>query len=55
MCVFSITDGLVIADELVAKGNSELKKCLLQKTSTRTKMQRAESKIETGMKRKHEL
>ena len=44
-----------MADELVVKGNSELKKCLLQKTITQTELQRAQSKIETSMKRRQEL
>ena len=55
ICEFQITDSLVIADELVVEGNKELKKCLLQKTSTRTELQRAQSKIESGMKRRQEL
>ena len=44
-----------MADELVVKGNSELKKCLLQKPITQTELQRAQSKIETSMKRRQEL
>ena len=50
-----MTDGLAIADELVVEGNSLLKKCLLQKTSIRSELERAQSKIETGMKRRQEL
>jgi len=37
------------------KAMNELKQCLLHKTSTRKELQRAQSKIETGMKRRQEL
>ncbi|XP_065681343.1 uncharacterized protein LOC136094973 [Hydra vulgaris] len=50
-----IKNGLSVADDLVFEGNSDLKKCLLQKNSTRNELQRAQCKIETGMKRRQEL
>ena len=50
-----VNDGFVVADELVCEGNQELKNCLLQKNSSRSALQRAQSKIETGMKRRAEL
>ena len=37
------------------EGNDELKNCLLQKTSTRKELQRAQSSIGTGMKTRQEL
>ena len=39
----------------VKEGNDELKNSLLQKTSTRRELQRAQSRIKTGMKRRHQL
>ena len=45
-----LTDGFTVADDLVQEGNDELKKCLLQKNSSKSALQRAQSKIETGMK-----
>ena len=50
-----IKDGLSVADDLVVEGNSDLKKCLLQKNNTRNELQQAQCKIETGMKRRQEL
>lgn len=44
-----------MADELALEGNNELRKLLLQKSSTRSDLQRAQSKIEIGMKRRQEL
>ena len=53
--VCQISDGLAVADDIVKEGNDELKNCLFQKTSTWKELQRAQSKIETGMKRRLEL
>ena len=50
-----ITDGLTVANDIVKEGNDELKECLSHKTSTRKELQRAQSKIETGTKRRQEL
>lgn len=50
-----ISDGLSVADEILKEGNDELKQSLTQKNSTRKELQRAQSKIETGMKRREEL
>lgn len=44
-----------MCDELIVEGNDEFKSLLLKKTSTRTELQRAQSKIEIGLKRKKEL
>ena len=49
--VRQISDGLAVADDIVKEGNNELKNCLLQKTSTQKELQRAQSKIETGIKK----
>ena len=53
--VCQISDGLAVAEDIVKEGNDELKNCLFQKTSTWKELQRAQSKIETGMKRRLEL
>ena len=53
--ICQIEDGLSVADDIAAEGNEELKNCLLKKNSTRKDLQRAQSKIETGMKRRQEL
>ena len=53
--VRQISDGLAVADYVVKEGNDELKNCLLQKASTLKELQRAQSKIETGMKKRQEL
>ena len=50
-----VSNGLTVADDIAKEGNDELKQCLLQKTSTRKDLQRAQSKIEIGMKRRQEL
>ena len=39
----------------VKEDNDELKNSLLQKTRTQKELQRAQSRIETGMKRRQEL
>ena len=53
--VLQVKDGVSVADELVVEGNNDLKQCLLQKNSTKKELQRAQCKIETGMKRRQEL
>ena len=50
-----ISDGLSVADEILKEGNDALKQSLTQKNSTRKELQRAQSKIEIGMKRREEL
>ena len=50
-----MNDGLKVAEELVLEGNEELKKSLLKKTATKSELQKSQSKIEMGLKRKQEL
>ena len=52
---FASSQSLVVADNIVKEGNDKLKNCLLQKTITRKELQRAHSKIQTGMKRRQQL
>ena len=50
-----ILDEKQVANESVDGDNKELQKCLLQKTLCENTSQRAQSKIEMGLKRKKEL
>ena len=50
-----IDSSYLIADESVSEGNSEFKGLLTKKNSTKKDLQRAQSKIEMGMKRRQEL
>ena len=47
--------GFKVADESVSEGNTELKALLLKKNSNRKELQKAQNKIEMGMKRRQEL
>ena len=49
--VHQISDGVAVADDIVKEGNDKLKNFILQKTSTQKELQRAQSKIETDMKK----
>ena len=53
--VLQISDGPAVANDIVMEGNGELKNCPLQNRSTRKELQRAQSKIEAGMKGRQEL
>jgi hypothetical protein len=50
-----VEEELAVANDIVREGNEELKNCLLQKNSTRKELQKAQCKIETGVKRRLEL
>ena len=50
-----IENGICIADESVDEGNREFKELLSKKNATRKDLQRAQSKIEMGIKRRAEL
>ena len=47
--------GFKVADESVSEGNAELKALLLKNNKTRKELQKAQNKIEIGMKRRQEL
>ena len=48
-------NGISIADESVDEGNKDFKELLSKTNSTRKDLQRAQSKIEMGIKRRPEL
>ena len=50
-----LENGLAVADSLITEGNDDFKKLLLRKNSTRKDLQTAQSKIETGVKKRKEL
>ena len=53
--LLQIKNGLSVADESVEEGNKNFKDLLSKKNSTRKDLQRAQSKIEMGLKRRAEL
>ena len=50
-----LQNSLRVADDSVKKGNEQLKQLLTQKNWTKEDLQRAQSKIEMGLKRRVEL
>ena len=50
-----LQNSLTVADDSVKEGNEQLKQLLTQKKSTKKDLQRAQSKIEMGLKRRAEL
>ena len=50
-----LQNGLAVADDSVKEGNDQLKELLSQKNCTKHQLQRAQSKIEMGLKRRAEL
>ena len=46
---------MTVADEIVVKGNNQLKELLTKKNASRKELQTSQSKIETGTKRRKEL
>ena len=50
-----IQSGFKVTDESVSEGNAELKALLLKNNKTRKELQKAQNKIEIGMKRRQEL
>ena len=51
----TIQNRLTVADGSVKEGNGQLKQLLTQKNCTKKDLQRAQSKIEMGLKRRAEL
>ena len=51
----TIQNRLTVADDSVKEGNGQLKQLLTQKNCTKKDLQRAQSKIEMGLKRRAEL
>ena len=50
-----LQNSLTVADHSFKKGNEQLKNLLTQKNCTKKDLQRAQSKIEMGLKRRAEL
>ena len=50
-----LQNGLAVADDSVKEGNDQLKELLSQTNCTKHQLQRAQSNIEMGLKRRAEL